>query len=120
MAGMFLQKFGNGIENNVDLLLKNLIEVAEAIRGLQSQMHAAAVEEQRLSHKFEVGRNSSIRCAIEKLFEGNSGNGVVILFGRTETKARIDAFIPAGGETSFGPGEFFKGLIVNEQAECAF
>src|ERR1700704_26511 len=99
---MLLQEFDNWIERGMNLLLKNLIEVAGSIGGLQSQMHAAAVEEQSLSYEFEVGRNSSIRGSIEKLLYRDSGDGVVILLERTEAKALIDTFIPPGEETGFG------------------
>src|SRR5712671_2015443 len=99
---MLLQEFGNRIERGVNLLLKNLIEEAGSIGGLQSQRHAAAVEEQSLSYQFEVRRNSSIRGSMEKLLYGDTGDGVVILLERTEAKAWIDAFIPPGEETGFG------------------
>src|SRR6266478_351929 len=99
---MLLQEFGNRIQRAMNLLLKNLIEVAGSIGGLQSQRHAAAVEEQSLTYEFEVGRNSSIRGSVEKLLYRDSGDGVVILLERTEAKARIDAFVPAGEETGFG------------------
>src|SRR5258706_15734781 len=99
---MLLQDFGNRIERGVNLLLKNLIEVAGRIGGLQSQRHAATVEEQRLSYEFEVGRNSSIRGSIEKLLYGDSGDGGVILLEKKEAKARSDAFVTPGEETGFG------------------
>src|SRR5438552_1685584 len=99
---MLFEEFGTRIERGVNLLLKNLIEVAGRIGRLHSQRHAAAVEEQSLTYEFEVGRNSSIRGSIEKLLHGDSADGVVILLKRTEAKARIDAFVPPGEETGFG------------------
>src|SRR5207249_11735019 len=99
---MLLQEFGNRIEVGVNLLLKNLIEVAGSIGGLQSQRHAAAVEEQSLTSEFEVGRNSSIGGSTQKVLYGDTSDGVVILLESTEAKARIDACAPPGEQTGSG------------------
>ena len=71
---MLLQKFGNRIECGVNLLLKNLVEVAWVIRRFHAEGSATLTEEQSFRHQFEVLRNGSIRLAIEEFSNGDSSD----------------------------------------------